>query len=45
MQGRECSKGMSKSETGLRRTSVRVDGNGHGTGRVRVGHMEFWKWN
>ena len=37
MQGRERSKGMSKSEMGLRRTSVRVDGNGHGTGRVRQG--------
>ena len=37
MQGRKRSKGMSKSEMGLRRTSVRVDRNGHGTGRVGEG--------
>ena len=47
MQGRERSKGMSKSETGLRKTLVRSDGNGHGTGRVgqgqayRVAKMEL----
>ena len=32
MQGRECSKGMSKSET-----SLRVAGNGHGMERVGQG--------
>ena len=37
MQGREGSKGMSKSKMGLKRTLVRVDGNGHGMGRVREG--------
>ena len=47
MQGHKHSKGMSKSEMGLRRTSVRVDGNRHGMGRVGEGRaygvpeMEF----
>ena len=37
MQGHERSKGMSKSEMGLKTTLVRADGNGHGTGRVGQG--------
>ena len=37
MRSRECSKDMSKSEMGLRRTLVRVDGNRHGMGRVGEG--------
>ena len=39
MQGHERSKGISKSETGLWKTSVRVDRNRHGTGRVRQGRV------
>ena len=37
MQGCERSKGMSKSEMGLWKTSVRADRNGHGSGRVGQG--------
>ena len=37
MQDYECSKGMSKSETGLWKTPVRAGGNGHRMGKVGQG--------
>ena len=37
MQGCKCSKGMSKSKTGLQNPQSGYMGNGHGTAKVRQG--------